>query len=92
MGVVSEIVATAGALVAGEIRLAKREFQRAATGILAMAVACAILLAALGFLLASAYLAMAASLGATLAALLTGSGTLVLALVVGAVAHAVTHG
>ncbi|MGE4356114.1 phage holin family protein [Halothiobacillus sp.] len=74
-------------LLEAEGRALKRSVRRVSFGLVFLLTASALILTALGFLLAAGYLALAAALGSTLAALIMGGVSLLLAATLGFIAY-----
>ncbi len=74
-------------LLEAEGRALKRSVRRISFGLVFLLTASALILTALGFLLAAGYLALAAALGSTLAALIMGGVSLLLAATLGFIAY-----
>lgn len=74
-------------LLEAEGRAFKRGMRRFSFGLVALIIASAVMLTAIGFLLAAGYLALASALGSALAALIMGSACLILAAGLGFVAY-----
>jgi len=82
----TDYLLSAANVVEAEVKHAEDRLKSVIAEGVMMFVAAVVLLTAVGFLLASAFLAIASALGATLAALLVGGGTFLLALVIMAMA------
>ncbi|MDD3577081.1 MAG: hypothetical protein PHT38_09360 [Halothiobacillus sp.] len=74
-------------LLEAEGRALKRSVRRVSFGLVFLLTASALILTALGFLLAAGYLALAAALGGALAALIMGGVSLLLAATLGFIAY-----
>lgn len=74
-------------LLEAEGRALKRSVRRVSFGLVFLLTASALILTAVGFLLAAGYLALAAALGSTLAALIMGGVSLLLAATLGFIAY-----
>ncbi|MBD3816353.1 MAG: phage holin family protein [Halothiobacillus sp.] len=74
-------------LLEAEGRALKRSVRRVSFGLVFLLTASALILTSLGFLLAAGYLALAAALGSTLAALIMGGVSLLLAATLGFIAY-----
>ena len=74
-------------LLEAEGRALKQSVRRVSFGLVFLLTASALILTALGFLLAAGYLALAAALGSALAALIMGGVSLLLAATLGFIAY-----
>jgi hypothetical protein len=74
-------------LLEAEGRALKQSVRRVSFGLVFLLTASALILTALGFLLAAGYLALAAALGSALAALIMGSVSLLMAATLGFIAY-----
>lgn len=74
-------------LLEAEGRALKLAVRRVGFGLVFLLTASALILTALGFLLAAGYLALAAALGSALAALIMGGASLLLATMLGFIAY-----
>lgn len=74
-------------LLEAEGRALKLAVRRVSFGLVFLLTASALILTALGFLLAAGYLALSAALGSALAALIMGGASLLLAAILGLIAY-----